>query len=394
MAAEEGIAVTTRSRTICLSTALLCALLGFLLQFVIVNARYGGNWTGLFCTGSKWPAPPALSSEQLYIFSRSTGYDGQMYHYVAHDPLLQSEIVRYLDNPRVRYQRILLPATAFLLAGGRQAWIDQSYISANLIFLFLGAWWLSRYLDSAGLQPRYAMLFLLSPAALIALDRLTLDLTFTALCVGFALYVRLGHDSKAYVILMLACLCRDTGLVLAGASCLALVFQGRFKKAATWATSAIPAVTWYVYVNSRVPESSGNVLGQLIPFKGVLGALLAPLTYPFGPGVSALLSWLDRLSLLGILVAVLLSVWMVWRHGLGQTEAAMLAWGFIVLCLPRDFWLDAVSGPRVFAPLLMYVLLPGDPPARWSSITPTLMVLPRIGLEIGVPLLSALLRRG
>ena len=73
-----------------------------------------------------------------------------MYHYAAHDPLIRTDIWRYMDDSRVRYRRILLPATAFVLALGQPSRIDTAYIVANSLFLILGAWWLSRYLDSSG----------------------------------------------------------------------------------------------------------------------------------------------------------------------------------------------------------------------------------------------------
>jgi hypothetical protein len=96
------------------------------------------NWTALFCTGSRFPVPPALAGESVYIFPNSTGYDGQMYHYVAHDPFIRTDMWRYMDNAQVRYRRILLPALAFLLAAGWQPGIDRAYIGANLLFLFFG----------------------------------------------------------------------------------------------------------------------------------------------------------------------------------------------------------------------------------------------------------------
>lgn len=364
-------------------------LFGLALQWLVVNSRYGGNWTALFCTGSKFQVPPALATERIYVFPNSTGYDGQMYHYVAHDPLARTDIGRYMDNPRVRYRRILLPAMAFLLAFGRQARIDAAYIGANLLFLFLGAWWLSRYLDSLGLQPRLAALFVLAPAALISLDRLTVDLTFTALCIGFSLYVRLRQDANAYAALALACLSRDTGFVLAAAACLALSVERRFAKAAAFATAVVPAAAWYLYVNLRTPDYSNETLRELIPFKGILETLLDPITYRFHGTVDAGLRWLDRLALLGFVLAVLLGVWLARHNGFGQMEAAIVLWSFIGLCLPRSFWEDCYSGPRVFTPLLIYVMLLGAPLARWRAMTPLLMALPRVALQVLAPLVAA-----
>ena len=378
-----------RSRVVFATSALLCAVLGLVLQWVEVNSRFGGNWTALFYTGSKFPVPPALATERIYVFPNSTGYDGQMYHYVAHDPLVRTDIWRYTDNPRVRYRRILLPAMAFLLAFGRQASIDSAYVGANLLFLFLGAWWLSRYLDSLGMQqPQLAALFVLTPAALISLDRLTMDLTFTALCIGFALYVRLRQDARAYAALALACLSRDTGFVLAAAACLAMTVERRFKKAAAFATAVIPAAAWYVYVNIRTPDYSDPRFGELIPFKGILETLLDPITYRFSGPVNAGLRWLDRLELLGFMLASLLGVWLVRRNGFGQLEVAILLWSLIGLCLPRSTWEDCYA-IRVFTPMMIYVMLLGAPLARWMTMAPLLLVLPRVALQILGPIVTS-----
>lgn len=365
----------------------MCLLAGLALQFLIVNLRYGGNWTALFCTGSHGHIPPALARERTYVFPNSTGYDGQMYHYIAHDPLARTEIKRYIDAPAVRYRRILLPATAFLLAAGRQTGIDSAFIAANLLFLFLGAWWLSRYLDVLGLNAQWATLLVLSPAALIALDRLTVDLAFTALCIGFALYVRLEQDGKAFTVLVLACLCRDTGFALAAAACLALSVERRFAKAAAFASAVLPAAAWYIYVSSRTPAYPGVEFGQLIPLKGILETLLNPMGYGFNGSVEATLGWLDRLALLGFILAVLIGVWLTRRKGLRQMEAAALIWSFIGLCLPRVYWEDCYSGARVFTPLMVYVLLRGVRVAGWTAAAPLLMTLPRIGLQVFGPLL-------
>jgi len=69
-------------------------------------------------------------------------------------------------------------------------------------------------------------------------------------------------------------------------------------------------------------------------------------------------------------------------------EAAMALWSFLGLCLPRSFWEDCYSGTRVFTPLLIYFLLRAGP-AGWSSMVPLLMVIPRVVLQVGGPLLLA-----
>src|SRR4051794_29412544 len=80
--------------------ALAAVILALGLQSLIVFYRFDGNWTGWFCTGSQFPVPPQLVSERLYVFPSSPGYDGQMYHYLAHDPFLRSDLHEYMDAPR------------------------------------------------------------------------------------------------------------------------------------------------------------------------------------------------------------------------------------------------------------------------------------------------------
>jgi hypothetical protein len=133
--------------------ALLCALLGFSWQCLTVHFNYGGNFTALFCTGSRFPTPPELAGERIYVFPNSGGYDGQSYHYVAHDPLCRTGIGRAVPDPQFRFPRILLPGLAHLVALGRPQWIDASYFACNLLFLYLGAWWLAQLLIAHAGQP-------------------------------------------------------------------------------------------------------------------------------------------------------------------------------------------------------------------------------------------------
>src|SRR5437016_405076 len=113
----------------CLVVALVCTLGLGVWQALTVHFSYGGNWTALYCTGALFkPAPAALQSENIYLFPNSSGYDGQMYHYIAHDPFLSRGFSANIDAPRIRYRRILVPALAFLLALGRDGAIDIAYL--------------------------------------------------------------------------------------------------------------------------------------------------------------------------------------------------------------------------------------------------------------------------
>jgi hypothetical protein len=375
-------AIEYRAR--CLFAALLCLAAGFAWQALTVQYNYGGNWTALFCTGTKYPVPPSLSSEDIYIFANITGYDGQMYHYVAHDPFLRSGLSQFVDNARVRYRRILLPATAYLLAGLRQSRVDQAYIIANLLFAFLGAWWLARYAVLLGRTPFLAVLLAVVPATLISLDRLTIDLSFTALCIGFALYAQLGSSVKLAAVLGLASLSRETGLVLVLAYAGAQFAMRRFTRGALYLGTAVPALLWWAYVQTRTPDSVGPTLSQLIPFRGILNALIRPTQYPFSPLVNGVITTFDYGALIGILLACGLAIARLWRKPAGYLEIAMALWGLIAITLPYEFWADCCSSGRVFSPLLLFLVMGKIESASTQALyaVPLLLVSPRTWLQL------------
>ena len=275
--------------------ALLCVLLGFGWQLLTVHFNYGGNFTALFCTSSSLPIPAQLSGEHIYVFQTGGGYDGQSYHYVAHDPLYQTEIGRAIPDPGLRYTRILLPGLAWLLAFGQQRWIDASYFACNLAFLFLGAWWLAQLLIRMGANPWLAILYLLVPATLISLDRLVTDLALTSLCVGFALYVKTGEHPKLYAVIVMAALCRDTGMVLAIACCVPLLLERRLRGCLPFLAALLPAILWRLFIVIHVPPPGPVPLNALYPFRGIAGILMHPTVYPFPaaswPGFAPSIIW-------------------------------------------------------------------------------------------------------
>src|SRR5450631_297545 len=75
--------------------AILAATVAFAWQALTVHYNYSGNWTALFGGGTLFAAPPdALNSEHIYRFPNSRGYDGQIYHIMAHDPFMVRAFLR------------------------------------------------------------------------------------------------------------------------------------------------------------------------------------------------------------------------------------------------------------------------------------------------------------
>src|SRR5271155_5481638 len=95
---------------------LVAVAFSFACQYLTVHENYGGNWTALFCIRPGMPIPDFLKSEKLYIFANSEGYDGQVYHLIAHDPWMRKGSAEAIVDASFRYQRILVPALAWMLA--------------------------------------------------------------------------------------------------------------------------------------------------------------------------------------------------------------------------------------------------------------------------------------
>src|SRR5262245_44209230 len=91
-----------------------CALIAFVSTLLVfgwtaarVHYMFGGNWTALFYTGADLSVPRDLDARTYRV--ASVGYDGQFYRYLAHDPFLAKGYASYVDSPRLRFGRILVP---------------------------------------------------------------------------------------------------------------------------------------------------------------------------------------------------------------------------------------------------------------------------------------------
>ena len=344
-----------------------------------VHFNYGGHWTALFCTGEHFPPPPALAAERIYIFKGSNGFDGQFYHYVAHDPLFRHGLWQHLDLPAYRARRILTPGLAWLLALGQAHWIDAAYRAVTLAWVFLGAWWLGRL---AG-RPLGGVGFLLVPAVLVSLDRLTVDIALAALCVAFAVYAREGPSWRLYLVLAAAGLARETGLLLAAAYCAAAALEGQRRRAALFATAALPALGWFAWVTLRLPSGPGAALVSWIPLRGALLRLAHAPSYALAWPVAASAHALDYLAVGGALLGVWLAGRLAWRRPLGALEAAALAFALVAVFLaPGDPWESAYSFGRTLTPLVLLVALEGIGRGAWAAVAPALMITPRILLQL------------
>jgi hypothetical protein len=143
-------------------------------QALTVRYNYGGNWTALFQMGDLTPLPEELKPG-AYVWRDHAGYEGEEARVVAHDPLNRRGWASYLDEPEERYTRWLMPALAHLVGGGRVERTDAAYLGVFLFFTALGTYSMVVGFGWAGLC------FAILPSTLIAMDRMTVNVSLAAL---------------------------------------------------------------------------------------------------------------------------------------------------------------------------------------------------------------------
>lgn len=368
-----------------LAAGLVCAALALAWQALTVRYNYGGNWTGLFCTGANQRIPGKLAAERIYVVPNSDGFDGQFYHYLAHDPLLRSGLTRYVDAPRLRGRRILVPALAFLLAGGQQRHIDSAYFAVVLLFVFLGGYWLSRFAVLHGRHFGWGILFLTLPGVLTSIDRMTIDVALAAFWVGFAVYAARSDSRGLYWVLALAALTRETGFVLAATYCLYMLWQKQTVKALWAALALLPSLAWYLYVFLTLPPDTNGWV--FLRVGGLLAAVLNPFPYPWSAAYNAFVIAVDYLALAGILLAVFLALRQVMRRSGGILELAVAVQGVLGLVFVvfgfREIWVHIYGYARLLSPVVELLALRSLSRKSPADLLPIPMVLPRFALQWG-----------
>jgi hypothetical protein len=364
----------------CLAIAFAAALMMLAWQAATVHFNYSGDWSALFCIGDRWPLPPLLAGE-AYIHANSAGYDGVFYHLVAHDPWFTRGFSRFADNASLRWRRILTPALAYLFAAGADAHTHSAYIMVNLFFVFLGALWLAHFSVIQGLSPAYGLAFLGVPSVLVSMDRLTIDTALAAFTVGFILYASANRPIVTMLILTLSPLARETGLALTAGHAWLNLRDRKWKLCFLTVMSALPFTLWSILVFAHTPLDGTAWLS--FPFVGIVRRTIHPLQYPItGPWV-ALAAILDYLALVGIWIALILTVRQVIRRSFDLTAFCILSFSLGALCLGKaDIWAGAYEFGRTMSPLLVLLGLLALRDRKLHFLLPLACTLPRILLQL------------
>ncbi len=362
---------------------LAAAALALAWMALTVTYNYRGEWSALFYTGSSVRIPAAIDFERTYQVPRSPGFDGQFYHFLAHDPWITRGFDGYIDNPRLRWRRILLPAMAWMFAAGSDEGIDAGFVATILLFVALGTMWMARHAGAAGLSPAWGLLFLAVPATLVSLDRMTVDVALCALCAAFAVYATPRPDWRMLgPVLATAPLARETGLCLPVAYGIYALRRKRWKDAGIAALTAAPAGLWTLYVHAQTAPDLTKWTG--FPLAGLIARTAHPFPYATPTAWLKQAALLDFIAILGMWLALALAVQALLLRRSGPVELAcgLFAAAAIALSKP-DIWTEAYAFARTQSPLLLCLVLAGWPSQFWSSGIPLALSIPRVVFQLG-----------
>ena len=285
------------------------------------------------------------------------GYDGQFAYQIALKPLGAAP---YLDVPAYRYQRILYPMFARLLALGRPELIPWTLILVNLTAIGLGTWATERLLVDLGASRWYALVYGLYGAQLLALRADLNESLAQALVMWAVLAWAKDRRWLAMVAFGLAALAKETALIFLAAYMLYTLQRRAWRWTFTLGVAAIPFVAYQFLLWSWLGEfgvgsgGAGATPFSLVPLGGLLEIA--------GMDVNAFLLIsliVVPLSVLPAIAGVLLSL-----RDLGRGEShpflfCLLLHGIVILLLPNSTFREPAAMLRLTQGLMASMLLYG-----------------------------------
>lgn len=158
----------------------------------------------------------------------NVGYDGQFAYYIARDPL---GAPAHLDDPPYRYQRLLYPLLARLLALGRPAWVPWTLLGINIVSVSLSAELLGRMLGRRGLDPYLAMLLPLWLGQIFALRADLNEPLCYLLVIGALWYDEGRQDILSALALAAGALTKETALLFLPAVVIVMAVRKEWMRA-------------------------------------------------------------------------------------------------------------------------------------------------------------------
>lgn len=286
-----------------------------------------------------------------------TGYDGQFTYQIARDPINGWKKV---DVPAYRYQRILYPIVARVLAVGRDDLIAWTLMAINVISLIAGTWLTGEILAHYGASRWYALAYGLNAGTLMSVR---LDLT-EPLAYGLAqagvLLVLKDRSRWAALVLALAALTKETTLLFAMGVGVVYLLQRDWRKLVEFGLIVLtPFVLWQMVLLSwfgRFGVGSGGINAdpfQIVPLQGLWSAATAF-------GVAFFVVYAATMLLLVViptLIALRVSIRNFLSGRADLTTIVLFLNAAVMLIVPRTTYQEPLATARFCVGLIVAMLM-------------------------------------
>lgn len=296
----------------------------------------------------------------------SEGYDGQFAYQIAVNP---TGAAPYLDVPAYRYQRILYPLTARLLAFGQPALIPWTLILVNIGAIGLGVWATERLLEGGRVSRWYALIYGLYGGQLMALRTdLNEPLAQTLIQLAILAWAR-ERRWWAVIAFTLAALAKETTLVFWTAYLLYVLWQRQGRWVVGLSMSLLPFVAYQLLLLGWLGHlgvgsgGAGATPFSLVPLGGWLAIAQVSLT-----ALAIISLVVVPMSILPSLIGVWLSLRRLLRDQVHPLILSLLLNSAVILFLPTSTFREPVAMLRLTMGLVVAMLLYGAFTRSWRVL--------------------------
>lgn len=317
------------------------------LYVALTLARYNGDPKYFALIGTRYD--PGIANGR-------PGYDGQFAYQIARDP---ANGWTKTDVPAYRYQRIVYPVAARVLALGNADFVPWTLIIVNLAALVVGTWLVEEILIHFRMSRWYALAYGLSAGTLMSVR---LDLTEPvayALAIAGVLLALKDRWQWAAVMFAVAALTKEMTLAFAAAIGLVYLAQRDWRKLIVFSVIVLaPFAIWQIVLwqwFGQLGIGSGGALAtpfEIVPLRGLWSLALLDVR------VFALLA---AIMIPLAVIPALISLWVAgrdaWRRIVDIPMALLLLNALLVLITPQSTFREPLAMARYIVGLIAAVLV-------------------------------------
>jgi len=309
-------------------------------------ARYNGDPKYFALIGTRYD--PGVSDGR-------PGYDGQFAYQIARDP---ANGWTKTDVPAYRYQRIMYPLAARVLALGNADLVPWTLILINLGALVAGTWFTEEILQHFRMSRWYALAYGLSAGTMMSVR---LDLTEPvayALAQAGVLLALKDRWRWAAVVLAVAALTKETTLAFAAAIGVVYLFQREWRKVSGFSAIVLtPFAIWQFVLwqwFGQFGVGSGGALAtpfEWVPLRGLWSLAFLDLR------VFALFA---AIMIPLAVIPALISLWVTgrdaWKRIIDIPMALLVLNALLILITPQSTFREPLAMSRYIVGLIAAVL--------------------------------------